>query len=98
MLAPYRTHRGARRISRVVWDFRTITPLERPSELAGKDVLTDEEAAEQEQRTAEGWVDRPPGKETQASITSFGWTPAQQWCRLSERLSSWIRRMAGCLP
>jgi hypothetical protein len=39
-----------------VWDFRTITPLERPSELAGKDVLTDEEAAEQEQRTAEGWV------------------------------------------
>ena len=43
-----------------VWDFRTITPLERPSELAGKDVLTDEEAAEQEQRTAEGWRDRPP--------------------------------------
>ena len=28
-----------------VWDFRTITPLERPSELAGKEVLTAEEAA-----------------------------------------------------
>ena len=28
-----------------VWDFRTITPMERPPELAGKTVLTDEEAA-----------------------------------------------------
>jgi len=28
-----------------VWDYRTITPLERPSELAGKQVFTDEEAA-----------------------------------------------------
>ena len=29
-----------------VWDFRTITPLERPAELAGKVVFTEEEAAE----------------------------------------------------
>ena len=28
-----------------IWDFRTITPMERPSELAGKQVLTAEEAA-----------------------------------------------------
>ena len=28
-----------------IWDFRTLTPLERPSELAGKEFLTDEEAA-----------------------------------------------------
>ena len=34
-----------------VWDFRTITPLERPSELAGKKVLSAEEAAEFEQET-----------------------------------------------
>ena len=34
-----------------IWDFRTITPFERPDELAGKDVLTAEEAAEYEQRT-----------------------------------------------
>ena len=33
-----------------VWDFRTITPLERPSGLAGKQVLTDEEAATFEAR------------------------------------------------
>lgn len=32
-----------------VWDFRTITPLERPGELAGKAVFTEEEAATFEQ-------------------------------------------------
>ena len=31
---------------RGVWDFRTITPLERPTELSGKDILSDQEAAE----------------------------------------------------
>tara|TARA_Y100000588_G_scaffold277759_1_gene294309 strand:- start:364 stop:1338 length:975 start_codon:yes stop_codon:yes gene_type:complete len=28
-----------------IWDFRSLTPMERPNELAGKQVLTDEEAA-----------------------------------------------------
>jgi hypothetical protein len=32
------------------WDFRTVTPLERPAELAGKEFLTAEEAAEYERR------------------------------------------------
>ena len=35
---------------RGVWDYRTITPLERPRELAGKAVLSDDEAAEFEAR------------------------------------------------
>ena len=33
-----------------VWDFRTLTPFERPSELGEKDVLTNEERAEFEER------------------------------------------------
>ena len=33
-----------------VWDFRTITPMERPLELAGRQVLTAEEAASYEAR------------------------------------------------
>ena len=37
---------------RGIWDFRTITPLERPSDLAGKQVLTGKEATELEERTA----------------------------------------------
>ena len=43
-----------------VWDFGTITPLERPVELGDKAVLTDEEAAAFEQQTAESRVDAPP--------------------------------------
>lgn len=43
-----------------VWDFRTITPLERPSALEGKELLTVEEAAIQEQLTAEERIDRVP--------------------------------------
>jgi hypothetical protein len=42
------------------WDFRTLTPLERPGNLAGKQVLTDEEAAALEQRAAQNRVDRAP--------------------------------------
>ena len=34
-----------------IWDFRTITPMERPSELAGKEILTREEAAQYERET-----------------------------------------------
>jgi len=36
-----------------VWNFSTLTPMERPSELAGKTFLTDEEALEYERREAE---------------------------------------------
>ena len=37
---------------RGIWDFRTITPLERPRDLAGKDVLTETEANEFEEQMA----------------------------------------------
>jgi hypothetical protein len=43
-----------------VWDFRTITPLERASDLGGKQFLTDEEAAQVEAKAAEDRIDRPP--------------------------------------
>ena len=36
-----------------IWNFSTATPMERPEELAGKDTLTEEEAAEYEQQIAE---------------------------------------------
>ncbi len=37
-----------------VWDFRTVTPLERPAELGDKAVLTSQEAAEFERRAVAG--------------------------------------------
>ncbi len=36
-----------------IWDFRTITPMERPEELADKEFLTAEEAANLEQETVD---------------------------------------------
>jgi hypothetical protein len=36
-----------------IWDFRTVTPLERPAELAGKETLTQAEAAEYAKRIVE---------------------------------------------
>src|SRR5262245_8407558 len=33
-----------------IWDFRTVTPMERPTELGDKAVLTENEAREFEQR------------------------------------------------
>ena len=35
------------------WDFRTVTPLERPAEFAGKEFVTPEEAAAFEKKTVE---------------------------------------------
>ncbi len=43
-----------------VWDYRTVTPMERPEEFEGQEFLTVEEAAELEQRAVERQVDRPP--------------------------------------
>lgn len=43
-----------------VWTNPTITPFERPAELAAKAVLTKEEAAQLEKKTAEANEDRPP--------------------------------------
>lgn len=37
-----------------IWNDATSTPLQRPSELAGKDVLTDDEAEDFQQQTAQG--------------------------------------------
>ena len=42
------------------WTNATITPFERPDELAGKPVLTPSEAAEIEKKAAENRVDRAP--------------------------------------
>ena len=43
-----------------IWTNVTITPLQRPVDFAGKEVLTEEEAAAFEQVTAESRVDGPP--------------------------------------
>jgi hypothetical protein len=43
-----------------IWDYRTLTPLERPPQFAGKEFLTDREIADYERRAAERPDGRPP--------------------------------------
>lgn len=54
-----------------VWDFRTVTPLERPAEFAGKAVLTAEEAAEYERKAVES-RDADSRRDTSARRTVNG--------------------------
>jgi hypothetical protein len=58
-----------------IWDFRTVTPMERPAEFAGKAVLTAEEAAAYEKRVITGRdADLNRDKETSRGIING--TPA----------------------
>ena len=67
-----------------VWDFRTITPLQRPTELAGKAVLNDQEAAEWEQanqrnqdnreKTERGPINgKPTNADVERAYNDFWW-------------------------
>jgi hypothetical protein len=68
------------------WDFRTVTPLERPSQFANKEVLTDEEAVEfarqrveasdvdaNRDKTARGLVNGAPATQDVASAYNDFW-------------------------
>src|SRR5215470_10348613 len=59
-----------------VWNYATITPLERPSELAGKEVLTDQEAAEFEKQTLER---RNPDRRDGGAAADVGRAYNQFW-------------------
>ena len=54
-----------------VWNNSTITTLERPAELSGEPVLTNEEAAAIEQRAAQNRVDRPPAAGDPGTYNQF---------------------------
>jgi hypothetical protein len=53
-----------------IWDFRSATPLERPREFAGREFLTDQEAADLERRAAER--EQTPGARA-VSIHPYWW-------------------------
>jgi hypothetical protein len=50
-----------------VWDYRTITPLERPANMAGRALLTDEEVARLEGQAAKN-LDEPPDSTSAITI------------------------------
>jgi hypothetical protein len=54
-----------------IWDFRTLTPLERPDTFSGKDVLSAEETVQLEERAAQNRVDRAPPKGNPGTYNQF---------------------------
>ena len=71
-----------------VWDFRSITPLERPDELADKEFLTEEEATSLEQEAVERnsrLLNRPPRRRPPVAV----WTAGRTGRRGSTTISGW---------
>ena len=63
-----------------LWSFATVTPLQRPKDLADKAVLTAEEAAKLEaQAVRDRFADQPPPPEIQAPTTASGSIAERKW-------------------
>ena len=56
-----------------VWDFRTITPLERPASLGERETLTDEESAELELQAANRKIFDGPAREGDGGAYNDFW-------------------------
>ena len=56
-----------------VWDFRTVTPLERPAQFGDRETLTEEEAAAVEAGAAvfQQFIDRPPPEGSVGAYNAF---------------------------
>ena len=61
------------------WNNTTLTPLERPSELAGKQVLTEQEAIEYQRRVQEQADATPPGVLGRALGGATGLSGEKSW-------------------
>jgi hypothetical protein len=82
--APIRTPDGQPDLQGV-WSFATITPLERPSSLAGKEFLTPEEARAYEidyrERTDKDRRDGPAAADVSRAYNDFWWDPGTRVVR-----------------
>jgi len=71
-----------------IWTNATITPFERPAELAGKATLTERETAALEKRASENRVDRPPKPDDPGNYNQAFFDGGTTW--LSTRQSSLV--------
>ena len=79
------------------WNFATITPFERPNELAGKQALTDEDLAKAEAAAADRLIDRPPRAGDTGSYNRF-WVDQTASAFGTRRTSQIVDPPDGKLP
>ena len=81
-----------------IWGFATVTPLQRPKEFAGRDVLTPEEKAKlEEQAVRDQFVDRPPPPGNPGAYNRF-WVDAGTKAVATGRTSLIVDPPDGRLP
>src|SRR5436190_4464744 len=80
-----------------IWDFRSLTPLERSGEFADKETLTAEEAAAFEQRSAAARVDRAPRTGDPGTYNQF-WFDFGSNVDVSKRTALIVNPANGRLP
>src|SRR6516164_441037 len=80
-----------------VWTDATITPFERPAELAGKEFLTEKEAKALESRAADNRVDRAPKEGDTGSYNQFWFDSGTQVVK-SRRTSLVMEPKEGKVP
>jgi len=79
------------------WTNATITPFERPAELADREFLTEKEAKELEARAAEGRVDRPPAPGEVGNYNQF-WSDSGTTVVKTKRTSLVVEPKNGKVP
>jgi hypothetical protein len=81
-----------------VWGFATVTPLQRPKEFEGKEILSAEEAAKlEEQAVRDQFVDRPPPPGNPGAYNRF-WIDAGTQAIATRRTSLIVSPSDGRLP
>jgi hypothetical protein len=80
------------------WDYRTITPLERPQQYGTREFLTDAEIKELEARAAKRMDEAPPDEAPAGTIHAAYWTDPGRFVAENRRTSLIIDPPDGRVP
>jgi hypothetical protein len=80
------------------WDYRSITPLERPQQYGDREFLTDKEVAEQEARAGKRMDEPPPEDAPAGTIHAQYWTDPGRKVTESHRTSLIVDPPNGRVP
>ena len=81
-----------------VWDFATMTPMERPEGLVGKETLTDEDVASVEEQAARTWQSISEGRDGTTGTYNEFWFDAGAGVTADRRTSLIVDPPDGRVP